>query len=175
MKYVAFLRGINVGGSKNIKMDALRKMFESLEFTGVKSYINSGNLIFETEKSDVADLVAGIENAIEDRFSLSVDVMIRSIGELVKIVENNPFEGKFDDPRQMHVLFLKDRLSPEKSGLLTAQNSDSEMFSVRGREIYCLLPNGLASSILGKDFISKKLKVSATARNWRTVNKVLEL
>ena len=175
MKYAAFLRGINVGGKNKIKMEILREVCAALGFENVKTYINSGNIVFETVKADDKKLGDRIEKAIEQEFALKIRTMVRSRGEIEEIVENNPFNGQFENDKDLHVFFLDEELPEEKCDLLLSNNSATEMFAVRGREIYCHLRVSVLDSLMGKDYIGKKLKVSATARNWRTVNKILEL
>jgi uncharacterized protein (DUF1697 family) len=175
MKYVAFLRGINVGGKNKIKMETLREVCSSLGFSDVKTYINSGNVIFETAKTDEKRLAEKIESAIEKEFGLKIKVIVRSIAEIENIIANNPFDGQFENDKDLHVFFLDDELPQEKCELLLANNNENEMFAVQNREIFCLLRISVLDSLIGKDYIGKKLKVSATARNWRTVNKILEL
>ena len=175
MKYVGFLRGINVVGKNKIKMETLREMFAALGFENVKTYINSGNVIFETRKSDDKKLAATIEKTIEKEFSLSIKVMVRQISEIENIIKNNPFDGQFENDKDLHVFFLDEELPEEKRELLLSNNSENEMFAVKNREIFCLLRISFSDSLMGKDYIGRKLKVSATARNWRTVNKILEM
>jgi uncharacterized protein (DUF1697 family) len=176
MKYAAFLRGINVGGKNKIKMETLREVCAAaLGFENVKTYINSGNVVFETAKADDKKLADRIEAAIEQEFGLKIKTMVRARAEIESIVENNPFDGQFENDKDLHVFFLDGELPAEKRDLLLSNNSETEMFAVRGREIYCLLRVSVLDSLMGKDYIGKKLKVSATARNWRTVNKILEL
>jgi uncharacterized protein (DUF1697 family) len=175
-KYAAFLRGINVGGKNKIKMERLREVFSNaLGFQNVKTYINSGNVIFETAETDDKKLAAKIEAAIENEFGLKIKVMARSVDEIKSVIESNPFDGQFENAKDLHVLFLEEELPAEKRELLLANNNENEMFAVRNREIFCLLRPGFSDSLMGKDYIGKKLKVSATARNWRTINKVFEL
>ncbi len=175
IKYAAFLRGINVGGKNKVKMETLREVFGALGFQNVKTYINSGNVIFETAKSDNRQLAATIERAINSEFSLVIKIMVRTIDEIEDIIKNNLFEGQFENQKNLHVLFLDEDLPEEKRTLLLSNNSENEMFAVRNREIFCLLRDaGFSDSLLGKDYIGKKLKVSATARNWRTVNKIVK-
>ncbi len=175
MKYVAFLRGINVGGKNKIKMETLREVCSSLGFENVKTYINSGNVIFETRKTENKKLAAKIESAIEKEFSLSIKVIVRSILEIEEIVKNNPFVGQFEDDKDLHVFFLDEEMPDEKREMLLANNNENEQFAVFSQEIFCLLRVSVLDSLIGKDYIAKKLKISSTARNWRTVNKVLEL
>lgn len=173
MKYVAFLRGINVGGKTSIKMEELRKVFATLGFENIKSYIQSGNVVFETDETDEEKLTEMIGNAVETNF-FKTPVMIRSLEEIKEIQANNPFSGEEFEDKLFHVVFLSEMLSDEKEKLLLSQNKENEKFAVRGRNVYCLLRDGVADSLLGKKFIDNKLKTPATARNWRTVNKILE-
>jgi uncharacterized protein (DUF1697 family) len=174
MKYVAFLRGINVGGKNKVKMETLRKACTALGFENVKTYINSGNMIFETAKSDDKKLAEKIEKAIDKEFSLNIKTMVRSIAEIEDIVKNNPFDGQFENDKDLHVFFLDEALPAEKREQLLSNNNENEMFATQSREIFCLMRISVLDSLMGKDYIGKKLKVSATARNWRTVNKILE-
>jgi uncharacterized protein (DUF1697 family) len=175
MKYIAFLRGINVGGKNKIKMENLREVFGSLGFENVKTYINSGNVIFETDEIAGKELTAKIESAIEKEFLLKIKVIVRKMSEIENIVANNPFAGQFENEKDLHVFFLDEELPEDKRELLLSNNNENEQFAVRDREIFCLLRIGVLDSLMGKDYIGKKLKVSATARNWRTVNKIAEL
>ena len=175
MKFAAFLRGINVGGKNKIKMETLREVCASIGFQNVKTYINSGNIIFETPESDDKILAVNIEDAIEKEFGLKIKTLVRSIAEIEKISKNNPFNGQFENDKDLHVFFLDEELPHEKRDLLLSNNNENEQFAVRNQEIFCLLKISVLDSLIGKDYIAKKLKVSATARNWRTVNKILEL
>ena len=175
MKYAAFLRGINVGGKNKIKMETLRETCAALRFQNVKTYINSGNVIFESAKTDDKKLAAKIEKAIEKEFALNIKIMVRTIEEIEDVIKNNPFDGQFENDKDLHVLFLDEYLTTEKRELLLSNNNENEQYAVRNREIFCLLRVGFSDSLMGKDYIGKKLKVSATARNWRTVNKIVEL
>ncbi len=174
MKYVAFLRGINVGGKNKVKMETLREVCAAIGFERVKTYINSGNVIFETAQTDDKKLAERLEKAIEKEFALHIKVMVRSLSEIEEIIKNNPFQGQFENDKDLHVFFLDEELPEEKREELLSNNCENEQFAVRRREIFCLLRISVLDSLMGKDYIGKKLKVSATARNWRTVNKVLE-
>lgn len=175
MKYVAFLRGINVGGKNKIKMETLREMFAALGFRNVRTYINSGNVIFETAAAEDRKIAAPIENRIEKELALKIKVIVRSVAEIENIIENNPFAGQFETDKDLHVFFLDEPLPPDQRAMLLANNSENERFAVQNREIYCHLRGNFSDSLMGKDYIGKKLKVSATARNWRTVNKIAAL
>ena len=174
MKYAAFLRGINVGGRTSIKMERLRETFGALGFVNVKTYIQSGNVVFETDEAGDRKLEEKIEQAVEKEF-FKTPVMVRSIDEIREAVENNPFANEEFEDKLFHLVFLAEKLSDEKAELLLSHNRETEKFAVRGREVYCLLRNGVADSLLGKKFIDNKLKTPATARNWRTIRKIIEL
>lgn len=174
MKYVAFLRGINVGGKNKVKMETLREVCAMIGFENVKTYINSGNIIFETKKTDDKKLAEKLGEAIEKEFGLKIKVIVRTTKEIEEIVKNNPFEGQFENDKDLHVFFLDEEMPTEKAELLLSNTNENEQYFVRGQQIFCLLKIGVSDSLMGKDYIAKKLKVASTARNWRTVNKVLE-
>lgn len=175
MRYVALLRGINVGGNTMIKMQDLVTVFGSLGFESVRTYINSGNVAFDTRKTGEKQLAAKIEASIEKFFEKRIEVMVRERSEIADILANNPFNGEFESHKEMHVLFLKEKMPADKAAQLLAAALPGERFAIGERVIYCHLPMGVANSLLGKNFIEKKLKLSVTARNWRTVQKLADL
>jgi uncharacterized protein (DUF1697 family) len=176
MRYVALLRGINVGGNTMIKMGELRSLFEALGFEDVATYINSGNIGFNASRNyREADIITRIEDGIEKILDKKIQVMLRTPSAVHKILEANPFEGQFLSHKEMHVLFMKDEMPADLQSQLLDQQTENERFAIIGREIYCHLKLGVADSVLGKGFIEKKLKTPITARNWRTVQKLSEL
>ena len=172
MKYAAFLRGINVGGNNMIKMERLREIVAALGFENVRTYVNSGNVVFEARKTPDKKLAASIHDAIKKQLAMDISVMVRSIDEIQEIVKNNPYVGQFENDKELHIFFLNEPLSPEHRELLMANNSDTELIALDERTIYYLPRVGILEGVLGKGFIDKKLKIPSTARNWRTVNKV---
>ncbi len=174
-RYIALLRGINLGGNNQMKMSDLKLVFESLGFDNVATYINSGNLAFDAKKTAEAKLETKIEDAVEANVGKRIDVMVRPQSEISTIIKNNPFDGQYESHQHMHVLFLKEPMPREKEELLQASAFPGEKYDVREREIYNLLPNGVAGSLLTKGFFEKKPRVSYTGRNWRTVEKLAEL
>ena len=190
MRYVALLRGINVGGNTKVPMPELKNLFEELGFENVKTYINSGNVAFDADQSRFrvssphgsegsvgreTMLSNEFEQAIETHFLLPIQIMVREQKAIEKILKSNPFGGEFESHKEMHVLFMKEKMPNEKQALLLEKQTKDERFAIIGREIYCHLKLGVADSLLGKGFIEKKLKVPITARNWRTVQKLAEL
>jgi uncharacterized protein (DUF1697 family) len=169
--YISLLRGINVGGHKRIKMDQLRPSFEAMGFESVKTYIQSGNVVFKTGKSSPAGLSKRIELRILKDFGFSVSVICRTAGELEKTIANNPFLSERGiDPEKLHVMFLSEAPAPvalKRLSDLTAAPDRARGFDT---EIYFYLPNGMSQSILMKSPVDRILAVVTTTRNWRTVN-----
>ncbi len=182
MRYVALLRGINVGGNTMINMAELRRVFEGLGFQNVASYINSGNLAFdvilaESDRSDdpEAKVTGQIEHAIEANFGRAVPVMVREQSLFPQLIARNPFEGKYESHKEIHVLFLKEPLTPGQIIRIEELRSPGEKFVPADREVFVHLPIGVANSSLGKSQFERKLGITSTARNWRTVEKLAVL
>ncbi|CAN5590728.1 DUF1697 domain-containing protein [soil metagenome] len=175
MRYVALLRGINVGGNNMIKMETLRATFESLGFENVKSYINSGNFAFDTAKTGDGKLAVKIHDAIRAEFGFEISIMVRPQSEIADIVKNDLFAGKFERDKDVHVFFLNQELTSEQAALLLDQCNYNEIYITHGRHVLSLLKISILDCAVGKGFIDKKLKVAATARNWRTVRMLATL
>lgn len=179
MRYLALPRGINVSGSNMIKMTELKAELETLGFENVVTYINSGNVAFDVSSPHISkgsatekELIDKIAPVLETLAGKPISVMVREQSELTRIIQNNPFAGQFASHKEMHVLFLKDELTDEGREFLTENVPPPERFAVHGREIYCHLPMGVADSYLGRGVFERKLKITVTARNWRTVEKL---
>jgi uncharacterized protein (DUF1697 family) len=169
--YISMLRGINVGGHKLIKMDQLRKSFEALGFEQVKTYIQSGNVVFKTAKSSPAALSKKIEERILKDFGFSASVISRTADELEKTIANNPFLKVHGiDPEKLHVMFLSEAPAPAALKKLAELTAPPDQLRCAAREIYFSLPNGMSQSILMKSPVDRILAVITTTRNWRTVN-----
>jgi uncharacterized protein (DUF1697 family) len=167
------LRGINVSGQKKIKMGELKKLYGSLDFKNVKTYIQSGNVIFECSDTNVSKLINKIERKIKNFFGFDVLVLIRTIPEMQKLIENNPFAKK--NTSKLHVTFLSDTPTQSPMDEINKIKDQSEEFFISDKEIYLFCPNGYGRSKLSNNFFERKLGLSATTRNWNTVNKLLEL
>ena len=170
--YISLLRGINVGGHK-IAMPQLKELYQSLNFKHVKTYIQSGNVLFETSGVPVEKLKEEIEVEIEKTFNLQVPVFILTIEELKMIIENNPFPD--ENPRKIHVTFLSEPPVERPVEEINGIKDGSEKFLIAKKEIYLFLPQGYGRTKLSNTFFERKLNLSATTRNWRTVNKLYEL
>lgn len=172
MKYIAFLRGINVGGKNRIKMADLKLWFELNGFKNIKTYLQSGNIIFESDSTDITRITRNMEICLYKNFGFPIKVIIRSLDELHRIIEGNPF---LKDPEyqhtKMHVTLLRD----QRNKNIDVKKGPNEKFEYNGREIYLYLPDGYSRTKLANNLWEKKLNVIATTRNWKTVNKILEL
>jgi uncharacterized protein (DUF1697 family) len=173
--FVALLRGINVGGKTLIKMPELKSLLAEMGFEDVTTYIQSGNVVFKSSTGDPGKLAAAIEERIAETFGLDVTVLIRTPAELTEIAIHNPFEGREADVTKLHVVFLGDRPASNAVAELDPDRSPPDEFAVRGREIYLHLPNGAGRSKLTVDYFEKRLGLRATARNWKTLTKLIEL
>jgi uncharacterized protein (DUF1697 family) len=164
------LRGINVGGRKIVKMENLRRSFEALEFSRVRTYVQSGNVVFEAWKGSSDSLSRKIRERILSDYGFSVPLILRTTGDMKKIVSDNPFlEERGIDRSRLHVSFLS--TLPTEAGLrkLDALDALPDRFSVKGREVYLHCPNGYGRTKLSNNALEKLLLVEATTRNWKTV------
>lgn len=175
MRYIALLRGINVGTQKRIKMVDLKSMFESLNFKNVKTYIQSGNVIFDYDPSDTIKLADQIERKISETFGFLVKTIIRTDEELRNIVNNNPFvKGPNIEFDKLHVTFMLDKPEPSTVSFLDVKKEETENFLIISREVYLYCPNGYGRTKLTNAMFEKKLKIFATTRNWKTINNIVE-
>ncbi len=176
MKCISMLRGINVSGQKRIKMKDLKTLYESIGFSNVITYIQSGNVIFECHDTEFIESKNQIEKAIRQTLNFPVTVMIRTLNEFQNIIQNNPFlrDGN-EDIKKLHVTFLSD--APLESSLNDIETviDKSDEFVIDGREIYILCNKGYGRTKLTNSFFERKLNVSATTRNWKTVYELYTL
>jgi uncharacterized protein (DUF1697 family) len=172
--FAALLRGINVGGRNKVSMAALKPALSSIGLEDVVTYVQSGNVVFRSAgKAD--EVAAAIEKQIAKDFGLDVSVLLRTPAELRKIAKSNPFLKEEADLSKLHVVFLDRPPRPKAKGELDPERSPPDRFRLLGREIYLHLPNGSGRTKLTIDYFERRLGVRATARNWRTLQKVLEL
>ncbi len=174
--YISMLRGINVGGQKKIRMEELRGLYKSLGLTSVRSYVQSGNVIFSSTEPDAGKLAGEIKAAIESNFGYAVDVFLRDAADFRRIVENNPFlNGRNEDPTKLHVTFLYRKPSAESTASLATPANIADEFYPGEMEIFVFCPNGYGRSKIANSFFERKLKIPTTTRNWKTVNTLLEI
>jgi len=168
--YISILRGINVSGKNLIKMDALKAMYSGLGFLNITTYIQSGNVVFQSEHTDAAVIGQLISDGILNRFELNVPVLIRENAELKAILSDNPFlNGGGEDISKLHITFLSEL--PEESRVQSIINGsyNPDEFLINGKTVYLSCPNGYGNTKLSNGFFESKLKVTATTRNLRTI------
>jgi uncharacterized protein (DUF1697 family) len=173
--YIALLRAINVGGTGKLPMKDLRAACEKVGLRQVSTYIASGNVVFSSNKSATA-VKALIAEVLHVRFALTKNhVLIRSPGELAKVISANPFpEAAADHPNWFMINFLDGHPRAGTADALTAYNGP-ERLHLSGSHLYIDYVEGVARSKLTPAFLDKALKVPATGRNWNTTNKLLEM
>ena len=174
-KYVALLRGINVGGKNKLPMKDLLELCITAGCSNVQTYIQSGNVIFSSPASDTSKLAAGVTAQIRKRFGYQIAVVLRTAPQLQNIVRNNPFPRAGAAENSLYVMFLADLPDRAHFALLDPLRSPGDSFTVAGQEIFLHLPNGAARTRLTNAWFDAKLGTIGTSRNWRTVLKLLEL
>ena len=173
--YVALLRGINVGGRNRLPMDELARLFEGAACACVRTYIQSGNVVFAASPSVSLAARETVAAAVSARIGTDIPIVLRSVDELAQAVEANPFPGESQGTRILHVGFLADRPSSDAVSDLDPDRSPPDEFVVRGREIYMRLPNGMARTRLTTGYVERMLGTRVTFRNWRTVLNLLNM
>jgi len=169
-RFVSLFRGINVGGNKPVRMDALKELHESQGLQRVETYIQSGNVVFTSEDAIPAQLSRQIEEAFEHKFGFLSKVMVRSADEFNMTIENNPFKDQpMKETKWVVAMFLASE--PISTALEDIQKTYSgpEELHITGHEVYIYYPQGIGPSKLTNTFLEKKLKTMGTARNWNTV------
>ena len=171
---IAILRGINVGGKRKILMTDLKSLCEKLGLKNVKTYIQSGNLIFNSDRKN-SDIENDLEKAITQKFGFDVLVIVRTEKELEISISNNPFFNNNADINQLHLTFLKEK--PKKCNFekTLTNNYESDKFKIDDKDVFILCTGKYHESKLTNNFFEKQLKVGATTRNWKTVLKLSEL
>ncbi len=175
-RYVALLRGINVGGNKKIKMADLREVFESRGFQNVKTLLASGNVLFEASEADAATLSRRIEDQIEVSFGFSVGVILRAIEQIQQIADSQPFQGISVTPNtRLYVSFLAEKPSHSLKIPYESPGKDFRILRVSGGEVFSVLTlNAGSRSVDAMSILEKEFGRKITTRNWNTVTRILE-
>lgn len=169
--YIALLRGINVSGHKLIKMAELKELLMSIGFRNVQTYIQSGNVVFESDETSITNLELSIMSVITKKYGFDVEVMVRSVDEFSRIVETNPFPDA--EGNKLYITFFRE--VPQKIPFeeLDKVKSESEVYLFQDRIMFFYCPEGYGFTKLSNLFIEKKLKTVATSRNMNTIVKLL--
>jgi len=171
--HVALLRGVNVGGKNCVPMKDLAEIFAKAGCSDVRTYIQSGNVVFRATRAVAEGVPSRITEQIAKRFGCRIPVVLRTAEQFAAAVHNNPFP---EIPQEaLHVYFLAAVPDAARAAQLDPDRSKPDTFVVHGREIYLHLPNGIGRSKLTNAYFDSKLSTISTARNWRTVLKLLEL
>lgn len=174
--YISILRGINLGGHKAIKMEALKAMFAGLGFTNIQTYIQSGNVVYQHEKTDTKKLDNLIKDKIQQDFGFDVPIITLTLDELKKIGNANPF---FNDNTKeasfFHVTFLADKPQSDNINKIKDGNYSPDEFQPIDKAVYLYCPKGYGITKLSNTFFESKLKVTATTRNWKTINELIKI
>jgi uncharacterized protein (DUF1697 family) len=174
--YVALLRGINVGGKNPLPMKALAEEFVAVGCEHVRTFIQSGNVIFSAPPGkDEGELARLLCERLAERFSYTAALVLRTAEELRAAIATNPYLALGAPEETLHVMFLTATPDTARVEKLDPDRSPGDEYRVIGREIYLHLPNGMARTKLTNAYFDSKLDVTSTARNWRTTTKLLEL
>jgi uncharacterized protein (DUF1697 family) len=171
--YVALLRGVNVGGSHSLPMEALRNLLARVGCEDVQTYVQSGNAVFRSAE-DANQLRGSIQSAISEQFGFAPNVCLLTIEDYQSIVAANPYPEAEDTPRYLHVGFLIGAADSPDLEALESAKSATERYELSDNAFYLHAPDGIGRSKLAAK-VEKCLGVDTTARNWRTVTKVLAL
>jgi uncharacterized protein (DUF1697 family) len=173
-RYVALLRGVNIGPRNRVAMPALREALAEAGFGDVQTYLQSGNVVLASRAKPEA-VRSNVERVIEERFGLDIPVVVRTKAELSAVVKRNPLKQVATNPKAYQVTFLERKLPAKTVRELEDAAAPEEQVVVAGREVYAWHPQTIARSKLWAKLAGKTLGVTATSRNWTTVEALLEL
>jgi len=174
-KYIALLRGINVGGRRKILMQNLKILLSGLGFENVQTYIQSGNVIFEAKEEDKDLLVQQIQASISNKYGFAVPTIVIEASDYQKIIANNPFINEQVDIKKLYLIFLVEKPNSEAVETFNQLDFALDEYVIKNKVIYIQYENKISESKLSTTIIERKLTVVATARNWRTSMKLLNL
>ncbi len=174
--YIALLRGINVSGTKKIKMAELRQQLADWGFAAAKTYIQSGNIVFQSDESDTSLLAERLHQKIKEAYDYDVPVLVKTKAEWKRIIEQNPFIEQAEvDIKECYVTLLASTPDEDKLATFQALHFEGEYFQYIENKVYLRFPNGAGRAKLSNNLIESKLKVRATTRNWKTTLKLWEM
>jgi uncharacterized protein (DUF1697 family) len=174
VRQIVLLRGINLGPTRRVAMPELRTLLGEAGYGGVRTYVQSGNVVLDSE-SDPAQLQRDCAELISSRFGFEVPVVARTRDELAAVADRNPLGAVVTEPKRYQVSFLSQALDPAVIERLQASVVEPEALVIEEREIYAWHPEGVARSKLWNRLAGPGLGVTATARNWTTVQTLLEM
>ncbi len=174
-RHVALLRGLNVGPNNRVAMPLLVELFVQSGATDVRTYIQSGNVVYGAAPKLAAKIPTKVSEALDRELGLAVPLVTRTARELEAVAKKNPFLERGAEPKTLHVVFLADVPGADAVARLDPKRSPGDELIVRGRDIYLCLPNGVAKSKITNAWLDSTLKTTSTLRNWNTVLALVEL
>ncbi|HEY1523137.1 MAG TPA: DUF1697 domain-containing protein [Solirubrobacteraceae bacterium] len=174
MRQIVLLRGINLGPRNRIPMAEFRESLTGAGFEDIRTYLQSGNVVLRSGDTETR-VVSKFRKLIDERFGLDIEIVVRTRDELAEVVRRNPLKKVADNPKRYQVSFLAREPDPAVVESLSALATDEERLVAIGRELYAWHPKGVARSRLWNRLAGSGLGTTATARNWTTVTKLLEL
>lgn len=172
--WIGLLRGINVGGNNPLPMKALREHLEALKCRNVRTYIQSGNVVFESASNSASTLAKKIADRIETEHGFRPSVFLLRYEDLASAIQDNPYPNAVDEPKSLHFFFLSEPAINARRAELDAAKSESEDFTLTDKVLYLFAPDGSGRSKLAAN-AEKYLNVTVTARNYRTVAKLMAM
>jgi uncharacterized protein (DUF1697 family) len=174
--YISILRGINVSGKNIIRMNLLTKLYETIGFTNVHTFIQSGNVVFQSDEPDIEKLERDISEEILKQFSLNVPVFVKEKSELARILQYNPFlMGRQEDITKLYITFLSKEPDQQFIENVKLGSFLPDEYFVKESSIYLYCPNGYGRTKLSNNYFENKLKVIATTRNLKTIVELLKI
>lgn len=168
-QYVGIIRGINVGGHNSVNMKILREAMEKNKFQDVRTYIQSGNLVFCSTAKSIEAIESSLSKLLTDHFHVNVPVLVRDEKEWARTVKRNPFLKETDDLTKLLVTFLSTKPSPADVKKVMQLSFPHDAFAIDGKDIYLHCKEGYGKCDIPNMFFEKHFKVTGTTRNWRTV------
>jgi uncharacterized protein (DUF1697 family) len=176
MVIIALLRGVNIGGHNKISKQALQELCASLKLCDVRTYLQSGNIVFRTNERDLSGLSARIASAIERKAGFRPEVILRTVPELRSAIACNPFAKRRGlEPSKLAVTFLTSEPAKEVRDNVLKIKMDPEELRIEGRQMYIYFPNGMARPSFSWPVVERALRIPLTSRNWNTVNRLQEM
>jgi uncharacterized protein (DUF1697 family) len=175
-QYISMLRGINVGGRKKLSMETVREIYREAGLGNVRTYLQSGNVVFESGENDPSRLIADIEKRIQQSYGDPIKVFIRFPEDFKRILHNNPFlKDQRVEQSKLHVTFLYQEPAANAWEKISSPAGGADEFAPGIQEIFLYCPNGYGRTKLSNSYFERKLGVVATTRNWNTVSALFKL
>lgn len=175
-KYIAFLRGINVSGQKKVPMAELREILSYEGLQNVKTYIQSGNVVFEHSVTSPEKLEKLIQKTIQDHFGFEVKTFVTTLEYINMLLATDPYpEQSEKEGNRVFVTMLSEIPDPQRKAAIEALEFPDEHFQFGEKEVFFYFPNGGGRAKMNNNFLERKLKLDATTRNWKTLKAIKDL